>query len=373
MATQPMTGPASAAWAGRAQVAFDEMLATSPPPEWVAARREREMRGRSGANWLLVASIALLMAGTATVAFVAAARNAGVDPSLGTVVAALNPPAATRPAPVVIVEPTLPKQDAQTAVTAQSQPAPKAAAQTPSAPAAVVPRVEIVDTRVIAPAIAAAIPALPAAPIPAPQAAPAPVVAELPSEPVRRSTLLLPTETRSSETPLVDHPQAAAAPQAPASVRVSPQAVEAAIVEASTREPRQAGATPPESPPEVRVASLNPGIELIRPGPASEAASSERSATAPSVNGLTHRAGLLLETGDVVAARMLFELAARGGDAAAAVGAGLTYDPVQFERLGVRGIQPDAELARAWYQRALDGGEKGALGEIERLEAWLAR
>ena len=280
-----------------------------------------------------------------------------------------------------MVEQTTP----QTAALAGQQ----SAAPAPSAP--MVPRVEIVDTRVVAPAIAASVAATPAARVPAasepvaaarsapvraaaPAApAPAPAVAAAPEpEVVRRSTLVLPTETRSAES-RPDHPQNAAAPAVAANPPVRSRAVEAAIVEASTREPGQPGATAPQSPPEVRVASLNPVIRMTPPGPKASALNSAPQTSAPSMNGLIHRAGLLLESGDVMAARMLFELAARGGDASAAVGAGLTYDPVQFERLGVRGIQPDAELALAWYERALGDGERGALDEIERLKAWLAR
>jgi hypothetical protein len=119
----------------------------------------------------------------------------------------------------------------------------------------------------------------------------------------------------------------------------------------------------------VRVASLKSAVDMA--GPDVTAVAADARGRAPDPDVLAGRASLLLETGDIVAARLLYELAARGGSAEAALGAGLTYDPTYFQRSGVRGIEPDAETALGWYRMALGNGEKGALDEIERLEAWM--
>lgn len=75
-----------------------------------------------------------------------------------------------------------------------------------------------------------------------------------------------------------------------------------------------------------------------------------------------------LAVGDVSGARMFFKRAADGGDAQAAVSMGATYDPKLFETLKVQGMVPDRELARKWYQRAVDLGSKDAFERIQALK-----
>jgi hypothetical protein len=77
---------------------------------------------------------------------------------------------------------------------------------------------------------------------------------------------------------------------------------------------------------------------------------------------------LRLAEGDVVGGRMFFKKAADGGDAQAAIALGATYDPALFSQLGVKGMHPDVEMARRWYQRAADLGSKDALDRIDRLD-----
>jgi len=71
-----------------------------------------------------------------------------------------------------------------------------------------------------------------------------------------------------------------------------------------------------------------------------------------------------LAVGDVSSARMFFKRAADGGDAQAAVSMGATYDPTLFAALKVHGMSPDREIARKWYQRAVDLGSKDAFERI---------
>ncbi|NJL73529.1 MAG: hypothetical protein HC888_19400, partial [Candidatus Competibacteraceae bacterium] len=75
-----------------------------------------------------------------------------------------------------------------------------------------------------------------------------------------------------------------------------------------------------------------------------------------------------LAVGDLSSARMFFKRAADGGDAQAAVSMGATYDPTLFEALKVQGMSPDRELARKWYQRAVDLGSKDAFERMQALK-----
>jgi curved DNA-binding protein CbpA len=65
-----------------------------------------------------------------------------------------------------------------------------------------------------------------------------------------------------------------------------------------------------------------------------------------------HVKGLqMVEIGDMVAARPLFEMAAHAGLCKSAWELARTYDPVELSKLNVR-LAPDAEAARKWYQKA---------------------
>ena len=81
------------------------------------------------------------------------------------------------------------------------------------------------------------------------------------------------------------------------------------------------------------------------------------------VAALLTRGNALLASGDVGAARLLFERAAGSNSAAAAVAMGMTYDPRTLAQIGARGIAPNPQTAIAWYRRASDLGS----AEGERL------
>jgi len=76
----------------------------------------------------------------------------------------------------------------------------------------------------------------------------------------------------------------------------------------------------------------------------------------------------LMASGDITAARMMFQRAAEAGEAAGAFALAETYDPVVLRRLRLRGgITPDVALARSWYEKARDLGSIAAPERIVRL------
>ncbi len=76
----------------------------------------------------------------------------------------------------------------------------------------------------------------------------------------------------------------------------------------------------------------------------------------------------LIADGDVVAARMMFKRVAELGDAAGAFALAETYDPAVLGTMRLRGgIEPDAALARRWYEQARDMGSSAAPERIARL------
>jgi TPR repeat protein len=74
-----------------------------------------------------------------------------------------------------------------------------------------------------------------------------------------------------------------------------------------------------------------------------------------------------LQRGNVYAARKFFELAAEAGLAQSAVAVASTYDPDELARLNVVGLQPDAEAARKWYEKARELGAAEATERLRRL------
>ena len=81
-----------------------------------------------------------------------------------------------------------------------------------------------------------------------------------------------------------------------------------------------------------------------------------------------HARGMeLLQRGDLDAARKYFERAADAGHAQSALALAETYDPYEFARLKVFGLQPNLSLARKWYVRAQELGAN--VGErLRRLD-----
>jgi TPR repeat protein len=82
---------------------------------------------------------------------------------------------------------------------------------------------------------------------------------------------------------------------------------------------------------------------------------------------LVRRGAAMLAVGDVSAARLLFERAAEGGSAAAALAAGRTYDPQTLAAIGAFGIPADPAAAARWYRRAAELGDAEAEVALRRL------
>jgi hypothetical protein len=153
-----------------------------------------------------------------------------------------------------------------------------------------------------------------------------------------------------------------------ASLNAEPDAAPAKPVPAKPA-PAQA-AEPAAKPGKLpKLASLNAEPDAVPAKPAA-AQAAEPSATD---DDLIARGDELLSLGDIVAARQLYEFAFDRGQMQAAVALGRTYDPVTFEKLKVRGLSPNPQLALEWYEKAEKAGIKGAQADIEALSAWLAR
>jgi TPR repeat protein len=82
---------------------------------------------------------------------------------------------------------------------------------------------------------------------------------------------------------------------------------------------------------------------------------------------LVARADRLLEKGDIVGARAVYQRAAELGDASAALALGATYDPNRLWSLGALGLAGNKERARQWYQRASELGHREAKARLTAL------
>ncbi len=75
-----------------------------------------------------------------------------------------------------------------------------------------------------------------------------------------------------------------------------------------------------------------------------------------------------LKVGNLNVARLFYTRAADEGWAEAALALAATYDPVELARMKIAGgIRPDPELARKWYEKAIQMGSKLAETRLQRL------
>jgi hypothetical protein len=75
----------------------------------------------------------------------------------------------------------------------------------------------------------------------------------------------------------------------------------------------------------------------------------------------------LIERGEIVAARSVYQRAADMGSGEAALALGSTYDPNRLWSLGVLGMVGSKERARHWYARASDLGHPEANSRLQLL------
>jgi TPR repeat protein len=79
------------------------------------------------------------------------------------------------------------------------------------------------------------------------------------------------------------------------------------------------------------------------------------------------RASRLLDKGDIVGARTIYQRAAELGSGPAALALGATYDPNRLWSLGVLGLLGNRERARQWYLRASELGSPEAKDRLTAL------
>jgi TPR repeat protein len=82
---------------------------------------------------------------------------------------------------------------------------------------------------------------------------------------------------------------------------------------------------------------------------------------------LVERGKAFIAAGDLAAARVVLRRAAESRDAVAALALGYTYDPVILRELKAVGFAPDVEIARGWYERAMEFGSEEAQRRIQIL------
>jgi len=123
-------------------------------------------------------------------------------------------------------------------------------------------------------------------------------------------------------------------------------------------------AAPPPPPAPAPLAAAPPSPRA--PAPAA-AAPPVRKLAPEAIKLLVEQGDQFVAAGDLVTARTVFQRAAEAGDATAAMALAATYDPLMLARLGVVGVQPDIEKARAWYQRAENLGLAEATRRLSQL------
>jgi len=161
-------------------------------------------------------------------------------------------------------------------------------------------------------------------------------------------------------------------PQAPpefAGLSPSAAPVSAAPEEPSAT-PQPAGETA-SLPPAARAgAAAAPPAEQIAAPPAPVEETASLPLPADVTEALIARGNELLRTGDIAAARLVFQRAAAGGNRTAAMGLAKTYDPVFLAQSGVRGgLGGDPARAALWYGKAAAAGSREAQERLKRLRA----
>jgi hypothetical protein len=115
--------------------------------------------------------------------------------------------------------------------------------------------------------------------------------------------------------------------------------------------------------------ATTPSLEPTIPAPATPvpAPSPIRRLDYDEVAMLEERGQQLMTIGDFAAARLMLQRAAEAGSPRASFDLGATYDPMMLRQLALRGIKPDAAVARTWYQKAKQFGSAEAAHRLELL------
>jgi hypothetical protein len=132
-------------------------------------------------------------------------------------------------------------------------------------------------------------------------------------------------------------------------------------------QPRRDATGPPNTATILRAgAPLQPPAEAADPrGPAPPPAVTPQDRER--AQRLMKKGDAQLEEGNVSAARLLYERAAEAGLAQAAMALAATFDPAEFARLKLRGVDADPKEARRWYERARQLGAADAEERLRRI------
>ena len=148
----------------------------------------------------------------------------------------------------------------------------------------------------------------------------------------------------------------------------APVGSSATIRAAATRSAMTAPAVRPVGNAVRPVVQANPAISVASANTATTATANEAEQLR-----LIRKGDRFYKLGDLASARLFYLRAYHAGSAMAAMAVGRTYDPVYFEKLGVRGFQPDPQKALEWYNKALSSGFSLARTKVADLNRWLGR
>jgi hypothetical protein len=87
----------------------------------------------------------------------------------------------------------------------------------------------------------------------------------------------------------------------------------------------------------------------------------------PDVQNLVVKGDMLLDNGDLLAARQFYLRAFQLKATSAAYGVGQTYDPAVYAKHKITGISPDIQVAAEWYGKAAAGGSELASKALAEL------
>ena len=191
---------------------------------------------------------------------------------------------------------------------------------------------------------------------------------ELPAEAERRGGISEQPSSAAMVTPeAIPKPPASDAALAPVEDMTTLPTLPAAI-----DAPGQTAQTPEAPPP---VFSSGPAEEQAAPpatslttSPPPRQSSPNQRLPAAEMAALVTRGDNFLSAGDIVSARLFYERAADGGDRGAALRLSATFDPAFLSWTGVRGIPDDPAQASSWYRRAVDLGNPAAQEHPQNLE-----
>jgi hypothetical protein len=232
-------------------------------------------------------------------------------------------------------------------------------------------------------ALAPILPVVPPAPVEEPPPAPPPpsvnLLPILPPSPAPQATApATPAPPMSSSASRVEATPAPPPPVARAEPPPAPPRTEPVTPPQTARAepaPPPARVEPPAPPPVARVEPTPPPAASRPPAPSAPTplVRPQASLNSAAVDRLILRGDEILRTGDPVAARLYYELAANNGSAAAATAVGRTWDPVEHQRLGIQGTIASAPRALEWYRKGAAAGDANAERHLSALNAWIAR